>query len=293
MLRAGAFDLLDDAVVIFGDDGKIIDINKATVLLLNKAKGDIVGRTCNDVFKCERSGHHCFLNMVRYMNKDEISGEHTIIDGGGKQRRIFVTIRKLFDESGKVEALVEVIRDVDEIERINKSLLDQTMTDPLTGLWNRRRIFEALDAEAARSTRHGRAYSLLMLDIDHFKDFNDTYGHLAGDDALRFLAVIIGRNTRKEDVAARYGGEEFMLLLPETDIEGATMFAERLRETIEKQSAESKQLKNAFTVSIGVSFCDPGCSCNATSMVSEADRALYSAKRAGRNRVATFKVHCD
>jgi diguanylate cyclase (GGDEF)-like protein len=151
--------------------------------------------------------------------------------------------------------------------------------DGLTGIANRRLLDETLDQEAKRAARSGRPLSLLMIDIDHFKPFNDEHGHQAGDDVLRSVAQAIHQCERRAaDLAARYGGEEFAVLLPETDLEQARRIAEALRERI----AETCPV----TVSIGVASCvfhrdDVSCA----QLVRASDEALYEAKRLGRNRV--------
>ena len=169
-----------------------------------------------------------------------------------------------------------------ELRIRNEELQTLSVTDSLTGLHNRTQLSELLSRELARCQRHLHPFSIIMIDIDHFKRFNDTHGHQAGDDMLRQVAEIIRRFLRASDVAARYGGEEFLILLTETEPERALGFAEKLRAGVEDLRAHGK---NAVTVSIGVaSFPDDGE--HIESIIREADVALYRCKRAGRNRVA-------
>lgn len=156
--------------------------------------------------------------------------------------------------------------------------------DPLTGLYNRRVFDERIEAEDARFLRYGRSTALLVLDIDHFKRINDTYGHEAGDVALKALADVISSAIRGTDLAARLGGEEFVVLLPETTLAGATEIAERLRRRVEEMVVEWQGEPIEIRTSIGVAAC-PECAASPTQLLANADAALYASKRAGRNCV--------
>jgi diguanylate cyclase (GGDEF)-like protein len=154
-------------------------------------------------------------------------------------------------------------------------------TDPLTGLANRRSFDAGLARELAGIRRHGRPVSLCLLDVDHFKRYNDTHGHLAGDQALVLVASVLRSELRGLDLAARYGGEEFVLLLPDTDLDAAAGVAERIRSAVADLPAPGSPL----TVSIGVAAATEGCFPDA--LIATADEALYAAKEGGRNRVET------
>jgi diguanylate cyclase (GGDEF)-like protein len=147
--------------------------------------------------------------------------------------------------------------------------------DPLTHLINRGTFDERMEAEVARAGRHKHELSVAMIDIDHFKKFNDTYGHMVGDEVLRFLGEILPKALRRSDLVARYGGEEFMILFPETPASGAVKKVEELRESIEHSSV---------TVSIGVAEL-PADGSDMRTVIDCADQRMYQAKRAGRNRV--------
>lgn len=163
----------------------------------------------------------------------------------------------------------------------------QASKDPLTGLDNRRQLMENLRLELQRAVRYQTPLSLLILDVDYFKKYNDTHGHPAGDEVLRRLAGILEKNTRAFDRVARYGGEEFVVLLPHTDIKGALAVAEKLRQMVEQHPfpGEESQPGGRLTVSIGVAGF-PDHAGQEDALLSQADRALYAAKAAGRNRVA-------
>lgn len=157
------------------------------------------------------------------------------------------------------------------------------VTDALTGLLNRRYIEERLLEEVKRSNRHGYPMSFLMLDVDHFKSYNDSFGHPAGDEALKLVASVIRDTLRGADVAARFGGEEFAILLPQTTDDEAAMIAERIRSNIENSQFQHRPV----TVSIGVASCSSDL-CSVPGLIKAADLALYDAKHKGRNRVRLF-----
>jgi diguanylate cyclase (GGDEF)-like protein len=181
------------------------------------------------------------------------------------------------------------VRDDTEGYLAHKQLESLAATDPLTGLANRRRFSDALDKEWQRAARDGRPLSLLFVDADRFKAFNDTYGHQAGDRCLKAIAdTLSGALRRPADLAARYGGEEFVLLLPSTDSAGARHLAEAIRVGVEALAMPRGRTPGdgVLTVSIGVATERPGAQMRKPEgLVAQADHALYAAKAAGRNRV--------
>ncbi|MBA2380250.1 MAG: sensor domain-containing diguanylate cyclase, partial [Blastocatellia bacterium] len=160
-----------------------------------------------------------------------------------------------------------------------------SVTDPLTGLLNRRYMDPRLAEELKRSKRHGFPLALLLLDIDDFKSYNDTFGHPAGDSALRKVAEVLKASLRGVDVAARWGGEEFAILLPNTKTDEAFLIAERIR--VEVETAEMP--KRRITVSIGIATESPEIDTSGE-LIQAADFALYEAKNRGRNTVCIFDV---
>jgi diguanylate cyclase (GGDEF)-like protein len=183
------------------------------------------------------------------------------------------------------QVLVEKLRrNNEELEHLNKSLRELAIRDGLTGLYNHRYFQEALAMELARSKRYEKAFSLIFMDVDYFKTYNDTHGHVKGDKVLQTLANLINNNIRRCDFAARYGGEEFVIILPETEDEGARHYAESIRKKISEAPilGRETQPSGMITASMGVATF-PYNGQEASALIQHADNALYQAKRAGKN----------
>jgi diguanylate cyclase (GGDEF)-like protein/PAS domain S-box-containing protein len=191
---------------------------------------------------------------------------------------------------GQIDGVVAIIRDITEQKNLESRLETLAIEDSLTGLANRRRFDERLAEEWARAYRDRSSLGLLMIDVDHFKSYNDEYGHPAGDACLRVVAKVLATEAhRVSDLAARYGGEEFAVLLPNTDAAGCARIGERLREGIREAGLvhSSNQDAGVVTVSVGGATCRPALerSAGTSSLVEAADRALYMAKQSGRDRL--------
>ena len=178
-------------------------------------------------------------------------------------------------------------------ETATEGLIQFAFTDHLTGLRTRGYFEQQLELEMKRSERHQQPFALLMLDIDHFKTLNDTYGHHVGDVVLKQVARILTADMREVDTVARYGGEEFVIVLPETTEEEGHAVAQRIRRAVEQAEYAHEKLPGAETkklsISIGLSVFDPKQRTNKRELVDSADSALYSAKSQGRNRVVKHK----
>jgi diguanylate cyclase (GGDEF)-like protein len=191
-------------------------------------------------------------------------------------------------ENGEFIGLLSAMNFFEYYKDVEEHLSNLAIHDGLTGIYNRRYFDETLAREWKRTMREKAPLSLIMLDIDYFKKYNDTYGHQAGDECLRQVATTIsGALRRPADMAARYGGEEFVVVLPNLKLEDSAKFGETIRAKIEALKMEHKQSDaNPFiTVSLGIASVVPSSISSYEELVGAADKALYSAKNKGRNRV--------
>lgn len=203
----------------------------------------------------------------------------------GKSETMYqdVTFLPLSAINGSIDHVCIIIYDVTEMAVDELTLAEMGRRDGLTKLLNRTAWEDQLSSEYNRAQRSGSSSVLLMLDIDHFKQVNDSYGHQAGDDVLRTLSELIRETTRGADIAGRYGGEEFAIILTDTDEEGALIYAERLREMIAATTVTHNQQNIQFTVSIGIAE-NPAIGSDHSQWIENADNALYYAKEHGRNQ---------
>jgi len=216
------------------------------------------------------------------------------ITGGVDSMRQNCTFQPITDDAGEVAYVCVSIFDMtdasiyqERLQETKRQLEEISVRDGLTHLFNRRYIEECLYQEFDRVRRYGGRLSVIILDVDHFKYINDTYGHPTGDTVLIHLAEILRNNLRASDIAGRYGGEEFALILPNTDPPGALTLTQRIRETIADQPAWHGETQVPFTVSVGISgltdhVADP------EALVKNADLALYQAKAGGRDRAVRY-----
>ncbi len=218
-----------------------------------------------------RDGKYFLVDMNStngtYVN-DEIVYDHPL--RRGDQIKIGDTILK-FLSGGDLES------------QYHETIYRMTIMDGLTSVHNKRYLLEQLEREISRAARHRRPLALVMLDIDHFKDVNDIFGHLAGDQVLKEVAQLAKSRLRPDDVIARYGGEEFAVILPETKLDGGILIADELRQMVADEVFAFEDEEIQVTVSCGVSELAIDWRCH--DFLKDADRNLYEAKRSGRNRV--------
>jgi len=286
--------------------------SQAHVLIWNRACERLTGVPANEIVGTD---HHwrCFYDeprptladLVIQNRLDEIRHiypRHGRPDGGasplsvetwcdmprvGKRRYLAADASPIFDDSGRLKAVVETLRDLTEERMAQLALEKLASRDGLTGLANRRCFDDTLAAEWARAQRLCAPISLLMVDVDNFKAYNDANGHLGGDECLKRIATAVASEMRANDLVARYGGEEFAVILPNQSLKGAAIVAERIRRRV-----ESLELPNGLaplrrvTVSIGAATAIVGPDNCASELVATADAALYRAKHLGRNRIS-------
>ncbi len=193
-----------------------------------------------------------------------------------------------------IESKLDLETEIQERKKVEQELLEQSLKDRLTGLSNRRHFDEVLDQELRRAERLNYPLTLILIDLDYFKNYNDTYGHLKGDACLRDIARVLQEAVKRPgDIAARYGGEEFALVLPNTSVANAVLVAERVQKRVSERRIEHKGTaipgESFVTCSVGIYTTKPGTHETEATIIQQADEALYQAKTEGRNRIVTLQ----
>jgi diguanylate cyclase (GGDEF)-like protein len=287
---------LSDAVIVLDTRAEVLDINPAGEALARAVNPGLPARIVGLPGQALMPAHAGAATLTPGSRRAVVSGVEVDLD---------IRITELFDRKGRQLGCAVVIRDVTElgqerrklagandrlreqlhtIEKLRADLAEQAVRDVLTGLHNRRHLIETLDAELRHAADDGRPLSVVMLDIDHFKHVNDTHGHTIGDDLLVALSCELADAVREGDTVARYGGEEFVILLPDTDAATANHRAEILRLRCAAVAVYSADGSVATTISAGIATF-PASGITAGHLLAAADKALYRAKAAGRNRV--------
>ena len=197
------------------------------------------------------------------------------------------TTRDMRDTTKALEARLALSKaEISNLQQSLEAIRAESLTDPLTGLGNRKYFDRSLEVAVANALETGEPLSLLMFDIDYFKSFNDSYGHLTGDQVLRLVGMSLKQSIKGQDITARYGGEEFAVVLPHTALRQALTVADHIRRAVMSKELKKKstgEILGRVTISVGVSMLKPGDDMD--SLIERADACLYAAKRAGRNRV--------
>ncbi len=261
--------------------------NRATLELFKCSEEELRGSVDSRFFPPEAVARLHEID-TRVLEQGEDTAEEVISQSPDGSRRVYWEIKTPIyedEDRTRIWGLCGVSTDITEREMLKEQLERQAREDYLTGLANRRHFMGQGQVELSRAQRYGEALSLLMLDIDHFKEINDTYGHKVGDIVLQRLSAVMRETLRTIDIVGRLGGEEFAILLPETDLQSAAEIAERLRETIfHTEVVLDGGMPLHFTASIGVTTLQEK-GTNLDILLNQADKALYQAKEGGRNRV--------
>ncbi|MBF0460032.1 MAG: diguanylate cyclase [Magnetococcales bacterium] len=267
-----------EGIVVTDRQGEVVLINPAAERLLQKSAAQIM--------------HEGFLNLLddpeylrAYLDQSGVDMPSTVLY---QNRVLSVYASTIHTPDDILVGSAALFRDITEEKQLEKQLRTLSNTDALTGLHNRRRLDEIINDEFSRAKRYQQDMAVLMLDVDHFKRFNDEHGHDQGDRVLQAVADVIQSSCRDVDFPCRYGGEEFCLILPSTSLEGAKRMAERLRSGVEQMAVNGLQV----TISVGVAIY-PLVGPDPEALQKAADAALYLAKRTGRNRYCVAEPEAE
>ena len=287
-----------EGILIFDEDYEITFANKNMASVLGYTIDEMLRRPYKSFFPKSHLDIENYQENLRRSGQDSVY-ECCLLRKDGKQHWFLVSANAIMNDSGRFEGSFAMLTDINErkemellLEESNRQLTELSNKDGLTGIANRRCFDDTLDREYFRLRRSNSKLSIIMLDIDHFKTFNDCYGHVAGDDCLRRIgSVLAGCIGRSVDLAARYGGEEFACILPDTDIHTAVIIAENIRRSIEELKIEHKEspVSEFITASFGVTTVEYSSECSLSDIIANADKMLYKAKASGRNRIEFTK----
>jgi diguanylate cyclase (GGDEF)-like protein/PAS domain S-box-containing protein len=277
---------INEGLVLTSPEGIIQLCNPAFCSLTGYHKKELIGKDVAIVFPSDEGLDQTCREKI--LNGEKIKSlERIQVSKEGNEIPILLSASALHDKSRNIIGIVFVTTDISSRKETEATLEILATTDSLTGMYNRRHLYVLAEREIGRAIRYRHPLSAIMLDIDDFKTINDTYGHAMGDQVLRLFSAVCKANFRTSDILGRYGGDEFVILLPETDLDHAALTAERLRVLIENTTANGDYV--AITISMGVAEIHQMVDPNVDKLLDYADQALYDAKQAGRNCVATWK----
>lgn len=287
--RDVVLDHIPELVFVMDAHDRILDANRSMEQWLGKSKEELVGRDPLEVLKHWPQ----MLNRILF-STEETRQEIEISDMPSITLELVVTpIRDA--QTNQLIGRVIVAHDVTErkalennLNQLTEKLLEQATRDPLTGVFNRRFLAEILDKEMAKAAREKTSVSIVMMDVDHFKKFNDTHGHKCGDLILQDLAKFLTENSRQGDIVCRYGGEEFVILMPGASDKDAFERAETWRRDYSSRSLqfEGKELHITFSAGVATNSIKE---CEGEAILQAADFALYQSKNNGRNQITLYK----
>lgn len=282
LLLSTAMEATSDTVLITDTSGDIVYVNNAFEQQTGYKREDVIGKNPR-LLKSGEHGAEFYAKLWKKISSGKtFRATFTERASDGRYFHQEQTITPVKTRDGTITHYVATGKDITKRVEMEHELQRLATTDKLTGINNRLRFEQLLEHELERGERYRRRLSLIMFDIDHFKIVNDTHGHEAGDHVLQELSRVVEEKLRSSDVFARWGGEEFMVLTPETDIQGATELAERLRSAIAEHDFGKP---GPISASFGVAACQNDDTVR--SLARRADKALYRAKDKGRNRVET------
>jgi len=286
----GVFESARDAIVSVGEDGKVVMANRAAHELLAYGENTLPGTDATRLFAARFADYWKELSVYASgmgPGNERRNIEILLLSKSGTEIPVQLTLAEKIIRGQRI--LTAILRDITDRKALEEELRLQSITDTLTELYNRRHFLSLAQNEAVRALRNQVPFSVLLMDVDRFKQYNDAFGHEEGDKVLRALGKEIRKNFRTMDTGFRHGGEEFLVLLPETTAETAILPAERLRERFAAIPflPHPDEEPRKVTLSIGIAEFRPGISID--DLVRSADQAMYAAKNAGRNRTVSYE----
>ena len=281
---------LPGAIFVHDQKGRFLMVNRAACQQTGYLQEELLQMQVGDIDP-QAPDRKDIINIWQNMKSGQASmveSFHTRKDGTQYPAEVLISAITMDGQP----CMLAVAFDISQRKAVEEKLRVLATTDALTGMWNRRHFTQAARDALERAHRYQETFSLLMLDIDHFKKINDTYGHAAGDEVLRHFARLIRQGLRQVDLAGRFGGEEFAVILPHTNLEGAYVMAERLRLCIKNSPAQYNDVEIPLSVSIGVASYHKDIK-DEDEIFKMADDALYEAKSRGRDLVVTCKGQCS
>jgi diguanylate cyclase (GGDEF)-like protein/PAS domain S-box-containing protein len=301
--RGHLIESMSDGVLVLDEHGRIVDINPAMQNILDEEPASYLGQNAAVILKQWEQNIDQLLNGIETRTELRIAKKPSSY--------LDLRITPLYDDNHRMNGRLMVFRDVTDRKEVEKDLRramdrlqsqlieigvlqsqlrEQAIRDVLTNLFNRRYLEETLERELARATRESYPLCVIMMDLDYFKNVNDTYGHEAGDVVLKTLAETVTKQSRHGDFVCRYGGEEFVLVMPNIGIETATERAEDLHATINALNIPYGRFNLTTTISMGIAWY-PAHGATKEALMRAADMAMYVAKNTGRNRVIVYDEH--
>jgi diguanylate cyclase (GGDEF)-like protein/PAS domain S-box-containing protein len=281
------FNATSDGICVINKDFRISKFNRILRDIMARLGLEMDKGNCNQIFAHELCGtDRCLMDRILKEDHERIEEEIEVSSSDGSKRTFLVTAQPLMDLTADTIGVVESYKDITDRKEIERELRRLAVTDPLTGAFNRRQFMLRAQEEMERSMRYNTSLTLLMLDIDHFKAVNDTYGHDAGDEVLKRMVAESMTLLRGSDIFCRLGGEEFAAILTHTPPDQGRLAAERLRQALKGLKVNSANGAVRFTVSIGVAAMVQD-NLSLEQIMKKADNALYEAKQQGRDRVVS------
>jgi diguanylate cyclase (GGDEF)-like protein/PAS domain S-box-containing protein len=299
--RSRLIEKMSDGVLVLDLQGRIVDINPSMKNFLDEESTSFLGKNISEIMDLWNKNTEHLLTGMETRTELRLSSKPS--------RYLDLRVTPLYDDDQNLSGRLIIFRDVTDRKEVEKDLRhamdrlqtqlieigllqsqlrEQAIRDALTNLFNRRYLEETLERELARAAREVYPLCIVMMDIDHFKNVNDTYGHEAGDLVLKTLAETVTKQSRQGDFVCRYGGEEFVLVMPNISIDTAKERVTSLHKTISSMNIAFGRFNLNITVSMGIS-CFPAHGKKKNELLRAADRALYTAKNSGRNRVCVYR----